>query len=438
MPPLQLSMARKIAYAAGGMGMNLPNLVVSQWIFKRYVPGGDEPLVPVALFSTIFLLGRITDGVSDPLVAYWSDRLRSRWGRRIPFVAVTMVPLAVVFFLLWNPPIEGRSLGNALFAFALVQLYFVLYTAITTPYLALLPELTSNPAERVSIATWQAVFVMLGTAVFAVVGVVIEGWGWGALGLVVGGLTLASFVPTVLFIRERRVPPDVEPAGAEKINLLVWVRMTLRNRPFLFLVTATSCYWFGLNLLIMLVPYFVQDYLGLDEGAVTLVMGPFLVMNTVCFIVFNGLAKRLGKFPLFVATLAGTALAAPLLSAVGWLDLGSPLVQTSVAMAVIGVPVAGFMMLPYALLADVVDHDEQLTGRRREAIYFGVQAVFQKVTVGLSVFVFGMLVLADGQVSSVAALKVVPFIAAAACLVGLAAFWRYPLREGDDGVRLVR
>ena len=433
----QLSTARKIAYAAGGMGMNLPNLIVSQWIFKRYVPGGEDALVPVALFSTIFLLGRITDGVSDPLIAYHSDRLRSRWGRRIPFVAITMVPLAMVFFLLWMPPFEGKSLGTALFAFLMVQLYFVLYTAITTPYLALLPELTSDPDQRVNIATWQAVFVMLGTAVFAVVGVVIEQWGWVALGIVGGGLTLVSFAPTVLFIREQPRPEETDDP-AEKINLLVWVRMTLRNRPFLFLVTATSCYWFGLNLLIMLVPYFVQDYLGLEEGAVTLVMGPFLLMNTVCFVAFNILSRRLGKYPLFLVTLAGTALAAPLLSAVGLLDLGSGLVQTSVVMAVIGVPVAGFMMLPYALLADVVDHDEQLTGRRREAIYFGVQAVFQKVTVGLSVFVFGMIVLADGQVSSVVALKVVPFIASGACLVGLVAFLRYPLRESADGVKLVR
>ncbi len=433
----QLSTARKIAYAAGGMGMNLPNLIVSQWLLKRYVPGGDEALVPVALFSTIFLLGRITDGVSDPLVAYYSDRLRSKWGRRIPFVAITMVPLAVVFVLLWSPPIDGLSLGNAVFAFCLVQVYFVLYTAITTPYLALLPELTSDPKQRVNIATWQAVFVMLGTAVFAVVGVVIEQWGWLALGLVGGSLTLLSFAPTVLFIRERPRPAEsADPA--EKINLLTWVRMTLRNRPFLFLVTATSCYWFGLNLLIMLVPYFVQDYLGLEEGAVTLVMGPFLAMNTVCFVAFNVLAKRLGKYPLFLVTLAGTALAAPLLSAVGLLDLGGGLAQTAVVMAVIGIPVAGFMMLPYALLADVVDHDEQLTGRRREAIYFGVQAVFQKVTVGLSVFVFGMLVLADGRVDSIPALKTVPFIASGACLVGLVAFWRYPLRESDDGVRLIR
>ncbi len=431
-----LSLSRKIAYAVGGLGMNLPNLVISQWIFKRYVPGDGEALVPVALFSTIFLLGRVTDGVSDPLIAWWSDRLRSPRGRRLPFIAVAMLPLAAVFAVLWLPPVAGASWINAVFVFVLVQAWFVLYTAITTPYLALLPELTSDPAERVNIATWQAVFVMLGTAVFAVAGVIIEGLGWPAMGGIVAVLLVVSFTPTLLFIRER---PRTEQQQAEaRVSLLRWVRLTLRNRPFLLLVTATSCYWFGLNLLIMLVPYHVQDRLGLEEGAVTVVMGPFLLMNAVFFVVFNALAKRHGKFPLFAVTVGGTALTVPLLSAVGLLP-GSGLAQTAVAMACIGVPVAGFMMLPYALLADVVDHDEQLTGQRREAIYFGVQAVFQKLTVGLSVFVFGMVVLGgEPQVVDLVGLRAVPFVAAASFVVGLVVFLRYPLREGADGVRLVR
>ena len=83
----ELSTGNKVAYAMGGIAMNLTNLVISQWIYKRYVPSPEEALVPVGIFGAIFVLGRLTDGITDPLIAYWSDRLRSRRGRRIPSTA---------------------------------------------------------------------------------------------------------------------------------------------------------------------------------------------------------------------------------------------------------------------------------------------------------------------------------------------------------------
>jgi len=189
-----------------------------------------------------------------------------------------------------------------------------------------------------------------------------------------------------------------------------------------------SFYWFGLNLMIMVVPYWVQDLLGLAEGDVPILMGPFLAMNLVCFFLFNQAAKRFGKHTAFLVTLAGSALVVPALSLVGQLPFGSELVQSAVVMGLIGIPTAGFMMLPFALLADVVDYDEQLTGKRREAIYFGMQAVLQKTMIGASIFAFGLLVL-GGQTTSIAGLRAVPLVAAVAFIAGFVAFLRYPLRE---------
>ncbi len=434
-PMNELSTGRKLAYAMGGLAMNLTNLIVAQWILVRYVPSPEKALVPAGLFATLFLLGRITDGVTDPLIGYWSDRLRSRRGRRIPFILWGLVPFAVVFALLWTPPVAGQHWLNTVYALVMIQAFFVLYTVVVTPYLALLPEITREPRERVNLTTFQAVFVLIGTAIFAVIGLVIDAGGWLALAGLGASLTVVSFVPTLLAIRERPCPageppsPD-EPPRAPVRDLLHWMALTLRNRPFLHLVAATAAYWFGLNLLVMLVPYWVTDRLGLEEGAVTVVMGPFLAMNAVFFVVFNAAAKRWGKFPVFAAAVLLSALTAPLLAAVGHLPYGSDLVQTAVVMGLIGIPVAGFMMLPFALLADVVDHDEELTGQRREAIYFGVQAILQKTMIGLSITVFGWLVLTGGGDSAdLTGLSRIPLIAAGSFVVGLIAFLGYPLRE---------
>lgn len=431
----ELSTGRKLAYAMGGLAMNLTNLIVAQWILVRYVPSPEKALVPAGLFATLFLLGRITDGITDPLVGFWSDRLRSKRGRRIPFILWGLIPFALVFGLLWTPPMAEQHWLNVVYALVMIQAFFVLYTVVVTPYLALLPEITREPRQRVNLTTLQAVFVLIGTAIFAAIGIVIDAGGWLALAGLGATLTVVSFAPTLLAIRETPRPAGPEPAADAPAStplrdLFHWMALTLRNRPFLHLVSATACYWFGLNLLVMLVPYWVSDRLSLEEGAVTIVMGPFLAMNAVCFVIFNVAAKRWGKFPTFAVAILLSAVTAPLLAAVGHLPFGSELAQTAVVMGLIGIPVAGFMMLPFALLADVVDHDEELTGQRREAIYFGVQAILQKTMIGVSITVFSWMVLTGGgETVDLGGLTRIPFVAAGAFVLGLVAFAGYSLRE---------
>jgi len=157
----QLRFGTKLSYAMGGMALNLANLVISQWLMKLYVPSRDSALVAGALFAGIFFSGRFMDGVIDPVAGFISDNFQSKRGRRIPFIAAMTVPAALVSFLLWVPPYPGGAHWlNAVYLFVLVQLFFVCWTFLANPYMALLPEITSDLDERVNIATMQAVFLM--------------------------------------------------------------------------------------------------------------------------------------------------------------------------------------------------------------------------------------------------------------------------------------
>jgi len=421
----QLGFGRKLSYAMGGIALNLTNLVISQWLFVLYVPSEQAALVPAAWFGAFLMLGRFTDAITDPLIGYLSDNTRTRLGRRIPYILFGMFPFALVFCLLWTPPVDHLHWLNTLYAFGLIQIFFVLYTVVCTPYISLLPEIASSAAERINISTMQAIFIMVGTVVFGGMGIILERWGWLAIGLVVAVLILISFLPTTLAIRER--PPTPAPAGAPH-GLVAWIKLTLANRPFLYVAFSTSLYWIALNLVLMLVPFWVTDYLGLKKDAVSLLMAPFLVSNVVFFFVVNVLAKRFGKYLLFLITLIGSALVIPLVALVGHLPWGTPFVQSAVVFGLAGVPVAGFLVLPYAILADVVDYDEQHTGMRREAIYFGVQAIFQKSAIGISIVVFGLLVHFGGPDSNALGLRIVAGLAGLACLAGFFVFLGYPLR----------
>jgi glycoside/pentoside/hexuronide:cation symporter, GPH family len=418
-----LSSFQFLVYVSGGFAMNLTNLVLSQWLYERFVIGG---IVGTAAFSLILLAGRLTDGISDPFIAYWTDISYTRWGRRIPFLVVATLPLAIVCFLLWCPPQKAPETIRIIYAAAVCQGYFLFYGLVVTPYLALLPEIGNSPRERLNLTTGQGVATLVGTLVFALSGLIIHQFGYPALGLVLALSVLISFYPMTVVIREN---PSSEQATGSLAGLFRWIWEVLTNRDFLPLLIGTSFYWFALNLLLMLVPRWVQERLDLSKEAVTWLMLPFIAINLVGFFFFNWLAKRIGKFASLMLVFALSGIVFCLF---GWSDqLGipaSPLVCAQVVCGLAGLPVAGFGVLAFALLADVIDADAGRTGTRREAIYFGVQAILQKSMIGLSVVSFAQIQGALGP----AGLRWTAIIAGLACLSGLIFFSRYRLKAGGE------
>jgi glycoside/pentoside/hexuronide:cation symporter, GPH family len=427
----QLGFGKKISYAMGGIALNLANLVISQWLLKLYVPNRDEALVDGAVFSAIFLLGRITDGIAEPLVGYWTDHHRSKLGRRIPFIRYGIIPVALVTFFLWTPPFPHESHWlNAVYIFIMVQAFFILWSIVANPYMALLPEIARDSRERVDISTMQAGFIMVGTIIFAFTGPLKDSFGWASIGVLAGGITLITFAPTLLAIRQDSSVATVPPgAHISAGTIFDWARTTFKNRPFVIYLSAAALFWFALNMLTLLIPFWIQYVLHEPDSMVALVMAPFLATNVAFFFVFNALSKKFGKFPMFMLSLAGTAVSIPLLWFTGP-GTGSPLAYTQVIMGLTGVFIAGYIMLQPAILADIIDHDETLTGRRREGIYIGVQAIFSKLAMGFSIAVASFLMYAGGtDMPTELGLKLICLVSGVSVVIACVIFMRYPIRE---------
>jgi len=413
-------------YCSGGFAMNLTNLVLSQWLYERYVVGG---VLGTAAFSLILLAGRITDGVSDPFIAFWTDNSWTRWGRRMPFLVLATLPLAAVCFFLWLPPEHASHSVRILYAASMCQAYFLLYGLVVTPYLALLPEIASSPGERLNLTTGQGVATLAGTMIFALSGLIIQRLGYPVLGLMLALAVLLSFYPTTIVLSERAHP---QRSRGSLTDVFRWIWQVLTNRDFLPLLISTSFFWFGLNLLLMLVPRWVDARLGMSKEVVTWLMLPFIGVNLLGFFFFNWFAKVAGKF---ITLLTVFLIAAPVFALFGCSDrLGlpaTPLVCAQVVAGVAGLPVAGFGVVAFALLADVIDADIARTGIRREAIYFGVQAILQKSMIGLSVVTFAVLQHAPGT----SGLSWTGFLAGFVCLCAFVCFLGYRLREEISPLR---
>ncbi len=423
----ELPLRTKLFYAMGGLGMNLPILVISQWLFVEYAPSGGTRIVPASLLAVSLLVGRIIDAVTDPLVGHWSDRHVGSRGRRIPFLRAGVVPFALVLALLWIPPSTRPSVWTTLWVLGLVQLFYLFYAVMITPYLALLADLTRDSTQRVQLATLQAVFITVGAVAFSGVGPLVHHAGWTAMGIAVATLAALSFVPSAFVLRE----PAVISAPRESPPFWKSFRAALRDRAFLSVVIATSLYLFGLNLVLMVLPFWVELVLHESKDAVAWVMVPFLVTNGLSFAAFNAGTRRYGKPRMFLLALVGSGVTIPLLALVGRVHVVGLFTQTQIVVGLVGLTIGGLLALPYALLSDVIDADERASGARRGALYFGVQALFQKPVMGLAAIAFTFLLYLGGTVPSVTGMRWIAVVAGLACLVGAMVFRGYPLADSS-------
>ena len=130
----------KLAHGSGAAAFGIKNGGFDYFLLLFYgtVIGLEPGLVGLAI-----LIALVIDAISDPLVGYWSDNFRSRWGRRHPFMYAAALPVALSYFLLWNPPDWGQT-GLFIYLTLIAVLIRTFITFYETPSSALIPEITAD------------------------------------------------------------------------------------------------------------------------------------------------------------------------------------------------------------------------------------------------------------------------------------------------------
>jgi len=156
----KLNFTTKLAYGSGDMGPAIAANIQAFFLlyFFTYAAG-----LPVGLAGAILAIGRIGDAINDPIIGILSDRTRTRWGRRIPWMLFGAIPFGIILFLQWIiPSFSGDPNINkwSLFAYYVaIGIFFNLaYTVVNLPYTALTPELTQDYNERTSLTSFRFAF----------------------------------------------------------------------------------------------------------------------------------------------------------------------------------------------------------------------------------------------------------------------------------------
>jgi len=436
-----MSWTERLSYAAGNTGVGMLPAVVGSWAMYYYAPPPDDgilkPYIPLAIVGVVLFAGRLAEALVNPLVGYWSDRTKTRFGRRIPFIAVGTPIMVAAFVCLWFPPVLRESWANAVYVALLAAVTHSMFALVVAPYLSLLPELTPYNNERITVSSVMAVFEILGTlSAVAGAGFLIERYkgglggdgptgfnGFQLAGIIIGVLTLLAFSITALKVREK---PYTE-AKAVKFRFLESAQASFRNPsfpPYLAIVVAIRL---ALDTVIVVIPYIVTTVMGGTEMTAGFMQMGIMTLAILLFPVVNLWSERAGKKKVMLWGTGGFVLLLPLTATIGKWPLFSPLAQGCAVFALAALPVAVISVLQRPLIADVIDHDERLSGYRREALYNGMEGLFTRSASGLAWVLASLLFAVFGNTAeNPLGIFLCGPIAAAILLAGILWFRRYP------------
>ncbi|MEO0589341.1 MAG: MFS transporter [Pseudomonadota bacterium] len=402
-------LATKLAYGFGAVayGVKDSGLKYFLLIFYSQVVGVDSRLVSLAI-----LVALMCDAISDPIVGYWSDNLRSRWGRRHPFMYAAAVPISVSFYAIWSPP-EGWSDGAMFwYILGLTVLIRTFITFYETPSTALAPELSADYDERSSILSFRYFFGWFGGNAMTVLAfllifpafvtaTIINGQfnpdAYKTYGMV-GGITMfaaimISALGTHRFIPQLRGPPPKRTVTLAAIFGEIYQTIASKSFYALFIASLLAFTASGLTAgLIFYFTTFFYEFSSEQIGMITFgVFASSFIGAGLAPVVTRKLGKKRGALTIGLIAFIG----APLPVLLRLMDLlpenGDPALFWIVLVVQtidVGLIIC-YQILAASMIADLVEQSELNTGNRAEGLFFAAATFMRKFGEGFGVVIAG-------------------------------------------------
>ena len=392
----QLTFWTKTLYGAGDWGISAAGMLRSIFyaIYLTDVVGLEPRIASFGALAGIFW-----DAINDPLIGILSDRLRTRWGRRRPFLLWFAIPFGLSLLIFWYAPPWENQIALLAYVTLAFMLADTMSTLISVPYFSLTPEIAPAYDERTSLTSFRS-FFQLAAALTVVVaapmivdGVLANGGtqqqGFLLVGAIFGASGVLPLFLIVAFIRETSTPEQVEPLPFRES-----LRMTWDNIPFRFAVGIHMLNWSAVDMVAIVFPYYLLYWMA--EGnllakvslfGVELAMESafFGILMLACILFLPFWLWLAGKWDKRRAYMLGMALWIGIEFSIFTVQPGQ--MTTLLALAgLAGIGISSAYVLPDAIFADIIEWDELRTGRRQEGIYYGMRSLIRKLVGALTIF----------------------------------------------------
>ncbi|HRQ15294.1 MAG TPA: MFS transporter [Promineifilum sp.] len=369
---------QRLLYGVGSIGVALSYQAFSTYIQFLYI---DTLGVRAAWIGLVWAVYGIWNSINDPLAGYLSDRTRTRWGRRLPWMYGALLPLVITFYLLWFPfkGVNWSEFSLLFYFLAIVLAFDLFWTVFVMNWTSLFPEMVSSESDRTGLSALRESFSIVGLLVGVALPPLIAGADWsnrGQMAYLLTAVTLISLLLTLFGSKERR-EFAAEPSPPFRESL----RLTLGNRDFLFFLAANLMIQYVFLGLAAAIPFYAKYVLKIQgpttlggvvldaEMQNSLLLAAAFLAALPAMVVWLKLSQRFGAWKtLRAASLVGAAIAL-------YFFFPTTFVGGLLGTILFGLVLAALLMLTNPLLADITDADEVAHGARREGMFFGMNGL---------------------------------------------------------------
>ena len=393
----------RLGWGLGSMPLTVLNMAISVLLLRFMT---DSLGIAAAMASLIFVIAKIWDAISDPLMGLLSDRIRTPWGQRLPWMLIGGVLSACAVVYLFSAPQMNAS---ALLIYLLFGklLYATAYTMFMVPYMTLPAELTKNYQQRTQLMSIRVVFSSIGTMIgLSAAPALLAYWGGGVTGHFNVSVMLASVAVVAVCICAwslSDLPIQPVPTRKSSPSLKVQLTSALSNKPFLWLMSSKLSYFFVLTLSLSTFAYFTKHVLQVSDTVIGLYMGIQSITLIISQPFWLWVSKLLGKKNGYIVASALFGFAH-----FSWILAGQdePSLLIVLRAIVIGIAGGGTFLLSQAMLPDALEYDQLKTGLDRKGAFTGFYVLIDKLAGALGVAFVGFFLAIQGYVESTDAIDV--------------------------------
>ena len=399
------SLGTRLAYGfgAGAYGIKDGGFSYFLLLFYSQVIGVDARLVGLAITFAL-----VMDAIVDPVIGYWSDNFRSRWGRRHPFLYASALPTAGIYFLVWDPPSDWSQTSLFWYLLVLASLTRISISLYEIPSTALGPELARSYDERSALFGWRLFFAWTIGSIMTVANFTLifpafatpdipngqfNRDAYQLYGVIASVLIFAAIMISALgthgHIRHLHAAPPKRALNLKGIFKEIFETIAHRDFSALFMTAIFGAIATGISASLSF--YFSAYFWGFSSeqiGLITIsVFASAAIGGGMSPLVSRTIGKKRGA--IIIGILAGIVLPLPIILRLFGLlpPNGDPAIfwiVFFVTMIDVGLIIC-FQALTASMLADLVEQAQVRTGRRNEGIFFAANTFIRKTVQGLGV-----------------------------------------------------
>ena len=388
--PTRLQKRNDIFYALGNFSGGLVSYVMGSWYMYFYV---DHLGLATRYYSIAMVIYGIWNAINDPIMGIISDKTKSRWGRRKPYMLFGAVPLGLALVLMFSPPDAILATQEGLFFFFVLTLciFDTFFTMTMLAWSAVLPEMYADEDNRARVSVYSQILGVLG-AMIATVAVqpMVNLFGYSIMAWIFGIIGIITMILSGIGAREEH-----ENMEAGALGVVESFKATFSNKAFLICVTSVLLVEIGKVICTSTIAFY-STYVMHNDLGVTIIMGALFISSMIFAPLVSKICNRWGAKKTYIITTAIFATAG-----LGFLVAPNIIVAAVVA-AIAGIGVSGIMIMPNLLYAEIIDDDQRRTGVRREGAFFGMNALVMRLSVVVQGFASALVLDKCGYVAQAA------------------------------------